>query len=231
MNGLDSIVSISLTGGTGALHPKNLDELARANGTRILSTGLIPGFQLDVAPALLATTVPDPVDVRVTRVSMISTWSDQVLSNEACIGRSEAEPAATLVDYMRSSVMSLQRALAVELDEVDVSYSPVIADTATRVGGLTVDVGCVRGFHFVLTGTAEGRERVRVDWWSSTGAEGEPSEGTHIVVTGPDGHTATAAFTLPSEGYPATAARMLKSAIPLSKLHPGLRSAVEVGTA
>jgi hypothetical protein len=86
----------------------------------------------------------------------------------------------------------------------------------------------VCGFHYWRSGTVSGNERVRLDWWSTTGEPGDREEGTRAFVEGPDGLSASLQLTLPADGYPGTAARMIKSVVPLARLAAGMRVPVEV---
>lgn len=227
--GCDSVTSVdmSISGPTGPAI-RHLDWQARQGGARVLGSGLVPGFQLDLFPATIASTVPDPVQVLVRRVSIIPTWTEHVLRHEAEIGRPPTATGGTIRLYMANSMDTLTAALGVHPTDHEWVYEPAVAAEPCHVGPVQVGRGDVCGFRYTLIAMDGETERVRFDWISSLGDEGAEPEGTDVTVSGPEGVVTKARANLHYDGYPGTAARMLKSVRGLATLPPGLRSVVEV---
>jgi hypothetical protein len=221
---------------TGLVHPvtdlgaeraQELDRRARAGGARILGAGMNPGFLLDALPVVLATSMPDPVSILARRVSDISTWGAGVLRSELGFGgdASEAEEEPHFVGFLRQSLNVIGDALGLEFDSVRATPSLVPADRRVEFDGLVAEPGTVIGFHHAVAGIVDGEERVRLEW---RGMLSPADEGTELRVDGPRGISETIRFDVPSDAYPGTAARMVKSIAPLRALPPGLHTPAEL---
>lgn len=203
-----------------------LDAVARGSGARLLGTGMFPGFLPELFPAMLATTMPDPVTIHMVNISNVAAWSTYVHTDEIGIGRDPSERGETLMAYVLEALYVLKAATRVPIDDIECVSDPVVADRPEVFAGIEVAAGMTNGFRYRAIGRVEGEIRLVVEWRSLV--EGLEL-GTRVELSGPDGLVASGQVTLPLEGaYPATAARMIKSIRPLLSLPAGLRRADEV---
>ena len=71
--------------------------------------------------------------------------------------------------------------------------------------------------------------RIALEWLGTADPEGDGTpEGLDLSVGGPGGLEFVVRAQLPTDPYPGTAARMVKSIAPLRALPPGLRSPDEI---
>ncbi len=207
----------------GEAKAERLDRRARDGGARLLGTGVNPGFAMDVLPALLATSMPDPVSIWAGRVSNITSWGAEVLRQELRVGGEPAAAGATLIEHMTESVHLIAAATGLELETIDPRPGLIVADQAREVLGIEVDAGRVLGFHHRVIGIVEGSPRIELEWQSTLGEPGGLQEGSVIRVKSPNDLETVVRLDLPIDSYPSTAARMIKSILPLRALAPGLR--------
>jgi hypothetical protein len=104
--------------------------------------------------------------------------------------------------------------------------SAVRAERRVEFGGLVAEPGGVVGFHHAVAGVVGGEERVRLEWRGVL--EPGDDEGTELRIDGPRGITETIRYDVPSDAYPGTAARMVKSIAPLRALPAGLHTPAEL---
>ena len=117
-------------------------------------------------------------------------------------------------------------ALGLEFDSVRATPSPVRAERRVEFDGLVAEPGTVVGFHHAVVGIVDGEERVRLEWRGVLDPADE--EGTELRLDGPRGLSETMQLQVPSDAYPGTAARMVKSIAPLRELPPGLHTPAEL---
>lgn len=209
----------------GRQRADELAELARARGTRALGTGVNPGLWLDVLPALMGTACPGCPRVSARRVTDIRFWGADVLRNEVGVGQVKNDPPARFYGSLKESVLVLAEALAVELDEVSQTGKALVAADATQVADVVVDAGAIQGFDQTVVGLAGGEEVIAVRWIGLPNPQAEGlTPGIDLELLGADGGVVCALITPPSDPYPGTAARMIKSIRPLRELPPGLHS-------
>ncbi|MGO4807886.1 hypothetical protein AB4089_22525 [Arthrobacter sp. 2MCAF15] len=227
--GVDVVTSVSMFSDESRREDlESLERRAVIGGARIIGTGLVPGFRLDYMPVALASTIPDPVCVFGRHVSVISTWTEHVLVEEGGIGVRREGGGSALFGYLEEAFWSLVHGLGLELDSVERDSKQLTTPFETAVGGVAVPADGVIGFFHTITGTIEGNERVKLEWTSSREVPEDPAEGTELVVTGPRGLRSRIVLNLPRDGYPGTAARMIKAVRPLGALRPGIKRVHEL---
>lgn len=236
--GIDFITS------SGLFHPvvhlgreaaDRLEEQARRTGAHVLGTGINPGFVADILPVLLASASPDPVSIEVRRVSDITPWGRLALSEESNIGKSpEAGVSKVVVRHMIESVHVIAAAIGLKLDNTQARSAPLIADAPRLVAGIEVASGCILGFEHRVSGLVHGIDRIVLEWLALPGddaAAAAAARPPRIRITGPRGLVVEGNIALPYDPYPGTAARMVKSVIPLRQTPAGLRRADELSLA
>lgn len=205
--------------GLGEEGAQRLDARARAGGARLLGTGINPGFLLDVLPVVLATGMPDPVSVRGRRVTDIRAWGPEVLRQEVGFGQPPGGGAgATFIAYLEESLGLVAAGLGLDLDAVERHADPLLSDAGT-----------VAGFRVRVEGIVASDTRIALEWLGTADPEGDGTpEGLDLSIGGPGGLEFVVRAQLPTDPYPGTAARMVKSIAPLRALPPGLRSPDEI---
>jgi hypothetical protein len=198
-------------------HPelaRELDEAARAAGATLVGTGVNPGFVMDFM-ALIASAVCLRVE-RVRCVRVVDAGTRRLplqrkvgagLSAEAFAERASGGGFGHI--GLRESVALVSRGLGLEVDTIEQSLAPVIAERQQVTPFLTVDPGQVAGIRNIGLGKRGSETLVELDLAMYVGAadphdeirlEGEPR--VHLRFEGGvPGDQATAAIlvnTLPS---------------------------------
>lgn len=224
-HGID-FVTASMIDAAIAFGPAIADRLAEqalSTGSRVLGTGVNPGFFLDVLPAALATTLPEPVQIRARRVTDIAPWGESVLRHEVGIGGSPESAPATFVGTLEESLTLLADAVGVVLDRIERSPAPVIATARRDIGGLAAEAGQVEGLDHRVRGFAGGRLAIELSWYGIADPLSRGiAPGVDLRLSGPSGLEITAALTVPDDPFPGTAARMVKSVRMLRTLPAGI---------
>jgi hypothetical protein len=221
--GTDVITASTIDPGT-AFGPDASSRLARqsrSSGARVLGTGVNPGFFLDVLPAALASTLPDPVHIQARRTTDIGEWGENVLRSEVGVGGPPDRAPTTFLVTLEESLRVLARAAGVELQRVERHPQPLVATAPRAAGRLTAGPGTVEGFDHAVRGIdAQGAVAIELSW---CGVLDPPSReliaGVDLHLRGPDGLELTAHLEVPADPYPGTAARMVK-AIPALRALP-----------
>ena len=212
-------------------HPKwsaELDGLAKQHGSRLLGTGVNPGFLMDLLPVLASPPCERVRAVRAERVVNAATRRGP-LQRKVGAGITTEEFAKRVaggrfghVGYSESGAL-LASAMGWELDKLTETIEPVIAKEPVKTEFVDVAPGMVAGIHQVVTGTKAGKEVIHLDLKMYVGA--------------PDPHDS---FTLDSDppidwhckrgvaGDPATAAILVNSLDRLLATPPGLRTVADL---
>ncbi len=170
-----------------ALHAEALDCLAREHDVTVLGTGINPGFMMDTLPILLTTPCQEVRRVVVERVVNASERREP-LQRKVGAGRTpkefEALVAARKVRHvgMLESVAAIARALGWELERMEETIEPVIAQAAVETEYLRVEPGQVAGVHQAGRGFMGGREVITLDLRMYVGAP-ESVDRVHIEGT------------------------------------------------
>ncbi len=150
------------------LEAGRLDVAARAAGVRLLGTGVNPGFVMDLLPVVLSAMALRVDAVRVERVVnaslrrkplQLKIGSGLTPEEFRARGRQGTLGHMGLVE----SVAMVGAALGWDLDEIEQTLDPVVAERSIRTDALEVAEGRVRGLHQVATGSAGGARRVTLD--------------------------------------------------------------------
>ncbi|MCA0155284.1 hypothetical protein LB823_03630 [Tsukamurella sp. M9C] len=203
-----------------------LNDRARRTGARIVGTGMLPGFWLDVLPALLTSALPGPVSVEGISRADITSWGPQVLTDELGIGRSpDAQPDA-ISGMLRQSATMIAEVLRLGSTEATASGGPITATEPFEVAGIDVPRGACIGFERSATVSDSGGERVRVSWTGLPAGYQQFRSSLTIAATGADGTVIRIDTERPADPYPGTAARLIHAAGAVAKLPGGLHTTI-----
>lgn len=208
---------------------EDLDATAEEHGVTVLGAGINPGFVMDAMPAALSTPMESVESVTVERIQDAA-QRRRPLQEKVGAGVSvetfEAE-IATEAGHVGSteSVAMLGDALGFDLDEVEESIEPVVAEDGAESDHVTVEPGEVAGIRQVAHGYVDGEAVVTLDLRMYVGAddprdrvdfEGEPD----VTVTVEGGY----------HGDVATSALVANVAPSVVEADPGLASMTDVPT-
>jgi 4-hydroxy-tetrahydrodipicolinate reductase len=211
-------------------HPdvaRRIDEAAKAAGRNVIATGINPGFAMD-ALALCLTGVAERVEgVSVRRVVDAATRRGP-LQHKVGAGISpdefEARRQARRIGHVGlvESAALIADGLGWELDGIEETLDPVIANRRTDTDVVSVEAGCVAGIRQVAVARAGGREVVRLDLEMYVGAS-DPIDRIEITGSPP--------LSISSPGFPGdacTAAITANAARASAGLPRGLLTALDL---
>jgi 4-hydroxy-tetrahydrodipicolinate reductase len=161
-----------------------LDALARAHGGRLLGTGVNPGFLMDALP-VFATSVCR--EVRCVRVDRVQDASLRRLPFQKKVGvgleREEFAAAAATGRFghagLEESLRFVADRLDLEVDAVEQTIEPLLAEEQLDSGLGPIAPGIVRGLRQVATGRAGGELRVELTFVAAVG-EPDPHDAVRI---------------------------------------------------
>jgi hypothetical protein len=212
-------------------HPRwadKLNELCKQHGSRLLGTGINPGFLMDLLPLLAVLPCERVRAVRAERVVDAATRRGPLQKKVGAgitieeFARGVASGKFGHVGFCESGAL-LASKLGWKLDTLGETIEPVMAQAPVKTGFVEVQPGEVAGIHQVVSATMDGREVIRLDLKMYVGA--------------PDPHDA---FTLDSDppvawrseqgiaGDPATAAILVNSIDRLLAVSPGLKTVADL---
>lgn len=211
-----------------------LDQVARANGTRMLGTGFV-GFFTDALVVALATLTVDWSSITVTAVMPMDDWSQAMLDAYG-VGRTpdDFDPGIQRISLLESIGM-IADALGVALQRCEVAQTPIVAASQVT-GSRTVEAGLTHGVRKTFTGITTAGRPIIVDvaFVYGLGASEEWEE-RYVIDIEPisEGSGIRAEFTggWSPDPYPATAATGINAVWGLQTLPPGLYSMTQVPTA
>jgi len=207
---------------------RELDELARASGARLLGTGVNPGFLMDALPAFVTAVCRS---VRSVRVSRVQDAAHRRVPFQQKIGAGlELDAFRARVDAgslrhvgLGESLHFIGHALGFDLDDWHETIEPVLAerDLACALG--PIPSGRAAGVRQVAVGLAGGTERVRLEFVAAIG-QAEPRD--HVAIDGDPPLDLTLAGGV--DGDKATAAIVLNVVRPLLAVPPGLHTMASI---
>ena len=210
---------------------RELDQLARANGTRMLGTGFV-GFLTDALAVALCTLTVDWSRITVTAVMPMDDWS-QAMQDVYGVGRKPDDwdlsiPRISLLE----SVGMIADALGVALERCEVTQVPIVA--SRRIAGRrVVEAGLTHGVRKTFTGITTAGRPIVVDvaFVYDLGAS-EGWEERYVIdiepITKGSGVRAELTGGWSPDPYPATAATGINAVWGLRTLPPGLYSMTQV---
>jgi 4-hydroxy-tetrahydrodipicolinate reductase len=163
-----------------------LAAVAQRHGTRLLGTGVNPGFVMD-AFAIAVTTAC--AQVRRIEIHRIQDASSRRIPFQNKIGATlsvdefhRLAAAGTIRHVgLRESVGMVAASLGFPLDKVDETIAPVVAETAMTCGLGPIPAGTCRGVFQTARGWSGGREVITLIFRA---AIGEPDARDHVIVEG-----------------------------------------------
>jgi hypothetical protein len=205
-----------------------LDQVAQKYNVAILGTGVNPGFVLDTLPLILSSVCEEAQKIEAYRVVDASTRREP-LQRKIGAGMSESEFRERVARKelghigLIESLALVAEGLNWQIDNIDETIDPVIAQRSIKTRYVAVSRGQVAGIHHVARGLRAGQELILLDLKMYIGAE-NPHD--RIVITGNPALQAT--ITGGVAGDQATAA-MLINLVPIIKAAPpGLRTMLDI---
>lgn len=230
--GLDIVTS------SGLFHPATqlgdggaaLDAVARGHSVRILASGVQPGFVLDVLPAAVLDLAPGWTAVDVVKPSDARSWP---VSTRHMLGMGEApEVVASSVPYpLAASAHLIARAVGRRVVELRESRVAQTLDRELVLADESIPAGKAVGFTHECVAELEGGRSVRVCWQPTLAATDETDLSLRLEATGGAQLSMRLDGSFRRDPYPATAARMLHTAVRGRSLPAGLHLAVTPGLA
>jgi len=204
-----------------------LDEVATDNGVTVLGTGINPGFVMDSMPGFLSTPMASVDHVTVERVQDAATRREPLqrkVGAGVSVGTFEEE-IATEAGHVGSteSVAMLGDALDFDIDDIEETIEPVVADDRVGTEYLTVEAGEVAGIRQVAHGYSDGEERITLDLQMYVGAD-EPRDEAHFDSEPPVSVTVDGGY----HGDVSTSAVVANVAPTVVAADPGLRSMTDL---
>lgn len=204
-----------------------LDEAATDHGATVLATGINPGFVMDTMPAFLSTPMASVDRVTVERVQDAATRREPLQRKVGAGVTVETfeQEIATEAGHVGSteSVAMLGDALDFEIDDIEESIEPVVADERVETEYLTVEAGEVAGIRQVAHGYADGGERITLDLQMYVGAD-EPRDEVHFESEPPVSVTVDGGY----HGDVSTSALVANIASTVIAADPGLPSMTDL---
>lgn len=146
---------------------RQLDEEAKNAGVRITAAGINPGFILDMLPIAASLPCRRIDKITGTRVVDFSPYGPDEMKHIAA-GLTEDEFIAGArrgefghIGLLESSAM-VAHALALGVDELRQTKSPIVTKTPRRTSFVSIDAGRVCGFRQSVTGYAAGQEKLHL---------------------------------------------------------------------
>jgi len=207
---------------------QRIDTLAKQHGVAVVSTGINPGFAMDILPLCLTGVCTEVNKIIVTRV--VDTSQRRLTLQKktgAGISRQEFEERLAATNFghigLRESAMAVMTTLGWLADEIEESIWPVMAETKVRTDFLTVEPQQVAGLHQVMRVKSEGEERLVLDLQVYVGAE-KPHDSVEII--------GNPSFSMRIEGGifgdTATVGALVNTIPKIISAQPGLRTMMEL---
>jgi 4-hydroxy-tetrahydrodipicolinate reductase len=212
-------------------HPalaKELDTAAEAGGVSFLGTGVNPGYAMDFVAIVASAVTYDVQSVQCTRVVDAGTRR-LPLQRKVGAGLSKAEFDAQMATGkfghigMRESVALLARALDFQVDRIEQTVEPVMADKEQKTPFLTVQKGQVAGIRNHGYGYVGGKAVIHLDLSMYVGAPDPRDE--VVLQSTPPIHLK---FHGGIAGDQATAAILVNNLHGVVAAQPGLRTVLDV---
>jgi len=163
---------------------EQLHQRAVQRGSRVLGTGINPGFVMDLLPLVLCQPCLDVRRVRAVRVVDVSTRRGQ-LQVKVGAGLSADEFRARVsagrlghVGLLESAAL-LAHKLGWTLESLEETIEPVLADRPMKTEHVAVTPGLVAGVHQVARGRTDDGRELLLDLTMTLGAA-DPHDGVQI---------------------------------------------------
>lgn len=205
-----------------------LDREAKEHSVAVLSTGVNPGFLMDLLPIVLTAGCRRVDAVRVSRIQDATArrrpFQLKIGAGLTPAQFEERRAAGTLrhVGLTESMHMIADR-LGWELDNTEDALSPVIAERDIQTGDLTIERGMAAGVQQIGTGHEDGRERITLVFRAVIG---EPKPEDTVEITGEP----TLTWTVPGgvNGDVATCSMVANGVPAVLAAQPGLRTMIDI---
>jgi 4-hydroxy-tetrahydrodipicolinate reductase len=205
-----------------------IDEACKKNEVTCLGTGVNPGFLMDYLPAVLTSVCQKVENIRVTRVQDASArripFQQKIGFGLTDSQFQQKKTEGTLRHVgLPESVNMIAASLNWELDRVDETLKPVVAEQEETSGYKSIERGNARGVEQVGRGFVGDEEKITLHFKAAVGEErsydkieidGTPSF-TSVIEGGVNGDIATSAITVNA------LSAVMKSA-------PGLKTMLEI---
>lgn len=204
-----------------------LDSAAREHDAACLGTGINPGFAMDALPAVVTAACQRVDSIRVERVQDAATrrapLQEKIGAGTAPDAFESAVAASAGHVGLPESVAMLAAAFGWQLETVDETIEPVVADERAASDHVTVEPGAVAGISQTATGVVGGDVRIELTLEMYLGAP-EPHDTVTI-----DG-TPSLTYTVPGgfHGDVTTPAVVVNAARRLQETEPGLRTMLDL---
>jgi len=201
---------------------REIDDLAKKKGVTVLATGVNPGFLMDMFPLTVSSVCQDVKSVKVTRIMDASIRRlpfQKKIGAGMTIEEFKKAVAGGRMGHigLPESIAMIAAGLGWELDDIQQTIEPVIADKPLKTQHLTVKKGEVSGLHQIGKGVVDGRTAITLDFWAHVGA---PDSRDSIFIEGSPNVDLTIKRGV--HGDLATAAMVVNSIPRVIKASPGL---------
>lgn len=171
-----------------------LDELARAKGVTVLGAGLNPGFAFDALVLTVCGVCPEVRALRVERMVDLSGFGETVLRRIG-VGYTRDEfdegcRSGSITGHIGfpQSMQVVANGLGVEIERIDRSIEPILAEERLAVSALTVEPGQTGGFrqrYVALAGGEPWFEALFTGHVAPASAGLEPADAIHVEADPP----------------------------------------------
>lgn len=207
----------------------SLQERATVSGSRIVGTGMLPGFWLDVLPSLLVSALPAPVSIVGQACSDITSWGSGVLANELRLGNPVDGEPGPIGGILQESVEMIAEVIGLGSTKAERRGGFVVSESTTEVTGIPIRPGDRIGFDEHVVVVEDSKERVRIGWTGLPGNVFEDFERSlSIKLIGGDGTEIVVKLVTPEDPYPGTAARFIHAIHGMQGLSGGLHTPVHL---
>lgn len=212
-------------------HPEisaHLDDLARQCGVAILGTGVNPGFLMDALPLFLSSVCQQIAGVEVQR-HQDAAIRRLPFQRKIGAGLSPAEFASQYqAGHIRhvgfaQSIRLIAHAFGWQLDQIDESVEPVVAEGPTASTFIQVAAGQCAGLRQVGRGVCRGKTLITLELEAYLG---HPNPRDTVIIRGQPNVTSTIQGGV--DGDIATCAMVINALQALRNARPGLRTMAEI---
>lgn len=205
-----------------------IDDLAKQCGVTVMGTGVNPGFSMDVLPLVMSGVCKKVTNITATR---IVDASKRRLPLQKKIGAG-LQPAAfrELVAKGKlghiglvESLTAVADTLKLELDQIEETIDPKVADRLVETPHMVVQADNVSGILHVARGLKKGQESIKLELQMFVGAK---EESDSISIKGDPEINLTVEGGI--FGDAATVARMVNAIPIVYAARPGLTTAMEL---
>lgn len=212
-------------------HPEMAQQIHQAalrGGATVVGTGVNPGYAMDFLAVLASAVCYQVEGVRCRRVVDAGTRR-LPLQRKVGAGLTSEEFAARKAAGgfghigMEESVVMVSRGLGLNLDRVEQTLQPVLAERTHQTPFLTVEAGQVAGIRNIGRGSFQGETLIELDLTMAVGSA-DPRDEVELLGEPPVKLT----FPQGIPGDQATAAILVNSARQVVEAAPGLRTVLDI---